>query len=239
VKQATVIYEAKAELLGEETIRRVERDLVLQFTDSLWKDHLLAMDRLRQGVSLRGYGQRNPLLEYKKEGFSMFMYMNALRDEQVIQRIRTITPEELQAVGLGTKRGAQQLSSGDVSRPRQPAPLPDTPDAAAAPPQRPPKGPQAHAFALVRRLSRNEPCPCGSGKKLKKCCMKVALPVALKEQVDKILTSQDDALARAKADAEAKLEAMKAEAASAAQDGEDASAASEPGAGDGGEQPGA
>jgi hypothetical protein len=198
-------------------VQRVERDLVLQFTDSLWKDHLLAMDRLRQGVSLRGYGQRNPLLEYKKEGYDMFMMMNALRDEKVIQRLRTITADELEAVGLGTKRGAQQLSSGNAPLPRQPSALPDRAAAAAAAaspaaPQRPPKGPQAHAFGVVRRVGRNNPCPCGSGQKFKKCCQKVAIPAALQAEVDKVLSSQDEALATAKADAEAKLEAMKAAA---------------------------
>ena len=61
--------------------------LLLQFTDSLWKDHLLALDRLRQGVGLRGYGQRNPLLEYKKEALQMYLMMSAMRDESVLTRL--------------------------------------------------------------------------------------------------------------------------------------------------------
>ncbi len=245
VDQSLALYDRKEEELGEERIRRVERDLVLQFTDNLWKDHLLAMDRLRQGVSLRGYGQRNPLLEYKKEGFNMFMYMNALRDEQVIQRLRTISNEELEAVGLGSKRSARQLSSGNL--PKQPKALPaqapQTADPAPQQVQRPPKGAQAHAFALVRRISRNDPCPCGSGQKLKKCCQKVAIPVALQAEVDKILAKQDEALAQAKAQAEAKLAAMKAEAAAAAAteeaEGVEPAAETPDGGGDDGEnQPG-
>ncbi len=236
IEGAMVTYEAKEEELGEETCRRVERDLVLQFTDSLWKDHLLAMDRLRQGVSLRGYGQRNPLLEYKKDGFNMFMLMNALRDERVFQRLRTITAEELDAVGIGTKRSARRLSAGNMSLPRQPDALPSAP-AQPAPAKRPPKGPQAHAFGLVRHLRRNDPCPCGSGQKFKKCCQKVALPMALKAEVDKVLEAQDVALAKAKAEAEEKLAQMKAEADAAAANNGSVDAAPAGGLADGAEGP--
>ncbi len=243
VEQALELYDSKGEDLGSETRQRVERDLVLQFTDSLWKDHLLAMDRLRQGVSLRGYGQRNPLLEYKKEGFNMFMMMNALRDEQVIQRLLTISPEQLEAVGLGTKRGARQLSSGNISLPGQPAALPSSPPAAGdapAQPQRPPKGAQAHAFGLVRHLSKNDPCPCGSGRKFKKCCQKVAIPMALQAEVDKIRAAQDKALSKAKEEAQSQRETMEAESASANDEGAksgDVSRGKEPGGDDGGQQP--
>ncbi|NOY26614.1 MAG: preprotein translocase subunit SecA, partial [Oligoflexia bacterium] len=80
-------YKAKEEELGADAMRQVERMLLLQFADQFWKDHLLAMDRLRTGIGLRGYGQRNPLLEYKKEGTSMFLLMNSLRDEAVVSRV--------------------------------------------------------------------------------------------------------------------------------------------------------
>ena len=112
-------YEDKEGELGEDNSRQIERMLLLQFTDQLWKDHLLAMDRLRDGIGLRGYGQRNPLLEYKKEGFNMFMMMNALRDEAVVNRIlRTqMNPEVEGAAEEPTKKAARGLASGALNAP--------------------------------------------------------------------------------------------------------------------------
>ena len=105
-------YEAKEAEVGAEKLREVERQLLLHFTDQLWRDHLLAMDRLRDGIGLRGYGQRNPLLEYKKEGFNMFMMMTALRDEAVVSRVLRMEPAatEVAATAPG-KSMARQLAS--------------------------------------------------------------------------------------------------------------------------------
>jgi preprotein translocase subunit SecA len=169
-------YEEKESELGEDNSRQIERMLLLQFTDQLWKDHLLAMDRLRDGIGLRGYGQRNPLLEYKKEGFNMFMLMNALRDEAVVNRIlRTqLTPEAEAAADDPGKRAARKLASGAIGTPKNPEPAP-IPGANVLPPRpkapsRPAKGMAAKNFALANGIKRNDPCPCGSGKKFKKCC---------------------------------------------------------------------
>ena len=169
-------YEAKEGELGDENSRQIERMLLLQFTDQLWKDHLLAMDRLRDGIGLRGYGQRNPLLEYKKEGFNMFMMMNALRDEAVVNRIlRTqMNPEVEGAAEEPTKQAARGLASGAISAPRPAPPVP-APGANVLPPRpkapsRPAKGMAAKNFAEANGIKRNDPCPCGSGKKFKKCC---------------------------------------------------------------------
>jgi len=169
-------YEAKEEELGEENARQIERMLLLQFTDQLWKDHLLAMDRLRDGIGLRGYGQRNPLLEYKKEGFNMFMMMNALRDEAVVNRfLRTQLSNEVEeAAEAPTKSAARGLASGKIGTPG-PAPRPPVPGANILPPRpaaptRPAPGMAARNFAEANGIKRNEPCPCGSGKKFKKCC---------------------------------------------------------------------
>jgi preprotein translocase subunit SecA len=169
-------YAAKEEELGEENARQIERMLLLQFTDQLWKDHLLAMDRLRDGIGLRGYGQRNPLLEYKKEGFNMYMLMNALRDEAVVNRIlRTkLSPEVEGAAEEPTKRAARNLASGALGA-RRPAPPMQAPGANVLPPRpqappRPTAGFAAKAFAEANGVKRNDPCPCGSGKKFKKCC---------------------------------------------------------------------
>jgi len=178
-------YDVKEKELGE-SCHQIERMLLLQFTDQLWKDHLLAMDRLRDGIGLRGYGQRNPLLEYKKEGFNMFMMMTALRDESVVGRLLRVqlTTEAEQAASRGDKRTARQVAGGALEQKGPAAPaLPPGLSAeqaaaaakAAAPatPQqvkRPDAGEPARMYAAQAGLRRNDPCPCGSTKKYKKCC---------------------------------------------------------------------
>ncbi|MFT4975905.1 MAG: preprotein translocase subunit SecA, partial [Myxococcota bacterium] len=187
-------YEQKEEEMGADALRQIERMLVLQFTDQFWKDHLLAMDRLRDGIGLRGYGQRNPLLEYKREGTDMFMLMNSLRDEAVISRLMRLDTSPDQQVPALTKSNARQLAKtpgqapfrlpqpGDLAsrppaQPKQPLAIPAA-QAAAPAPRRPQKGAEARAFALEHNLRRNDPCPCGTGLKFKKCCYKKEAKVA-------------------------------------------------------------
>ena len=144
--------------------------LLLQHTDQFWKDHLLAMDRLREGIGLRGYGQRNPLLEYKKEGTNMYMLMTSLRDEAVVaQLLRMELAEDEEVPEISKTAAKKMVSSGSVNAPApaaqapaQPAPKPE--------PKRPQPGAEALAAAQELGLGRNDPCPCGSGRKLKKCC---------------------------------------------------------------------
>ncbi len=182
LSDAVALYEAKEADLGEEPCRQVERMLLLQFTDQLWKDHLLAMDRLRDGIGLRGYGQRNPLLEYKKEGFNMFMMMNALRDEMVASRILQV---ELNAVvedaaAAPTKSAARSVALGQKATLPADAAAFQSKQPAPAAPARPKPGMEARALAAKVGLRRNDPCPCGSGLKFKKCCYEApsAQPVA-------------------------------------------------------------
>ena len=164
-------YEIQEQELGEDAMRQVERMLLLQHTDQFWKDHLLAMDRLREGIGLRGYGQRNPLLEYKKEGTSMFLMMCSIRDEAVMSqllRMEFATEEEQEEVEVPevSKRAAKRLVETGSLVPPTPAPK----AAAPAKPRRPEKGEEARAAASELGLGRNDPCPCGSGRKFKKCC---------------------------------------------------------------------
>jgi len=173
--KALAEYEKKQEELGEDACRQVERMLLLQFTDQLWKDHLLAMDRLRDGIGLRGYGQRNPLLEYKKEGFNMYMMMNALRDEMIASRLLQVELNALveNAAAAPTKSAAKGIALGKQAT--LPADSPEfspqpQPQAQAKAPARPRPGDEARAFAAKMNLRRNDPCPCGSGLKFKKCC---------------------------------------------------------------------
>jgi preprotein translocase subunit SecA len=167
---ATAAYAKQEEELGEDATRQIERMLLLQHTDQFWKDHLLAMDRLREGIGLRGYGQRNPLLEYKKEGTNMYMLMTSLRDEAVVaQLLRMELAEDEEVPEISKTAAKKMVSSGNVNAP---APAPQAP-AQPAPkpePKRPQPGAEALAAAQKLGLGRNDPCPCGSGRKLKKCC---------------------------------------------------------------------
>ena len=175
IEECRATVGGKADDLGEESFADVGRMMLLQFTDQFWKDHLLAMDRLRDGIGLRGYGQRNPLLEYKKEGFNMFLLMSAMRDEQVIMSLLQLKMNPLAELGqLSPKAAARRIAAGDLGDaapqiPRQieiPQQLPPQRAAIA----RPKVGDEARAFAEEHGISRNDPCPCGSGNKYKKCC---------------------------------------------------------------------
>ncbi len=194
-------YDAKEAEVGEEQLRHVERMLILQFTDQFWKDHLLAMDRLRDGIGLRGYGQRNPLLEYKREGTDMFRLMNSLRDEAVVSRVFRMEAQDEELVQPASKSAARELAaslSSSLDDDAPPAPGPAVlPGAAALPsidevrrklaqqqaaagrsaaPRRPAQGIEARRLGLQLGIKRNDPCPCGSEQKFKKCCYKVVDP---------------------------------------------------------------
>ncbi|MGB5985672.1 MAG: preprotein translocase subunit SecA [Desulfobacterales bacterium] len=146
-------YQAKERELESNLLRALERDVMLQTVDNLWKDHLLNMDHLKEGIGLRGYAQQNPLIVYKKEGFDMFAEMiRRVREETVgiLFRIQVAKPEEL----ADMRRPKEQklvFSGGGVG--------------GAAPPKKPVQRTSA-------KVGRNAPCPCGSGRKYKKCCGK-------------------------------------------------------------------
>ncbi|MCB9675429.1 MAG: preprotein translocase subunit SecA [Alphaproteobacteria bacterium] len=172
------------EAMGEEVFLDFARMLILQFTDDLWKDHLLALDRLRQGVGLRGYGQRNPLLEYKREALQMYLMMNAMRDELLLTNLVHAQAEVAQQASgaRNQKATARRLAASNFQMPEEEAPnlLDQLPLAQpvfdAGPPPMPAKGIDARRFGLVHGVRRNDPCPCGSGQKFKKCCYAVSDP---------------------------------------------------------------
>jgi len=148
-------YEEKEKAIGSDLMRHLERMVFLQIVDSKWKDHLYAMDNLREGIGLRAYGQRDPLLEYKREAFDMFGQMIATLGEEVVEAVF-----KLQAARQERFRGvfssvSQQLSHPEVSKFEQ-----SEKEVATLKPH-----PTAHP-----KVGRNDPCPCGSGKKYKKCC---------------------------------------------------------------------
>jgi preprotein translocase subunit SecA len=170
-------------------MRHLERVVMLQRLDMHWKEHLAAMDYLRQGIHLRGYAQRNPKQEYKREAFQMFsdMLQRVRHDStKILCKLQVRTEQEVEA--LETRRAAPRMQfvhpdagGAAVAAPPRPAPPGAPPPgvpAAAAPGVPPGARPAPVASAapsavpFVRNLpkvGRNEPCPCGSGKKYKHC----------------------------------------------------------------------
>jgi len=188
-KRVEEAYEAKCAGEDQDTLPFMERGVFLQVIDREWQDYLRAMDDLRQGVNLRAYGQRDPLVEYKKEAFSMFESLIATIKAKVVSsefrsataarmqrmlaaagaaRIRTnadeitVTDSEKQpASPASEQRAGASKTIGDVF-----ASMMSRPQAAAVP-----QGPAVAAPSRVQPVvGRNDPCPCGSGKKFKKCC---------------------------------------------------------------------
>ena len=96
-EQARASYQEKEALVGREVMERVERDVMLQMVDQQWKDHLYSLDHLKEGIGLRGYGQRDPLVEYKKESFELFQAMKLRVDDEIVRflwRLRPVLTEE-------------------------------------------------------------------------------------------------------------------------------------------------
>jgi preprotein translocase subunit SecA len=173
-------YENKEKLIPADILRRVERDIMLQIVDAQWKDHLYSLDHLKEGIGLRGYGQRDPLVEYKKESYALFMAMKDRIDEEIVRYLWRLTPvlsENGQASAPVRKppvrRPPQITMSGPGTAP-PPSPF-GAFGGAAAPPgtPRPARVGGDDAIKQVKRdepkVGRNDPCPCGSGKKYKKC----------------------------------------------------------------------
>jgi preprotein translocase subunit SecA len=150
---ARAAYAAKEQEVGEANMRHLERVILLQIVDTFWKDHLLSMDHLKEGIGLRGYGQKNPLDEYKKEGYKMFT--------ELMQRVKEKTVSTLLRVQLARSEEVEELEA-ERRRRQQQMEMKRSDEQAAD------KKKQPHRH--VQKVGRNAPCPCGSGKKYKKCC---------------------------------------------------------------------
>ncbi|MEK7828661.1 MAG: SEC-C metal-binding domain-containing protein, partial [Deltaproteobacteria bacterium] len=169
--EAKKIYDKKIGSIGEEPFRHLEKVVMLHTLDTLWKDHLLAMDHLKEGIGLRGYGQKNPLQEYKKEGFDLFQDMIFRLKQEVCERLFKvqITREEDVASLEPVKRPQQFV----LSRGESPEGVRGQGPASAGFKQGSEvKSEKPKPVHVEQKVGRNEPCPCGSGKKYKKCCGK-------------------------------------------------------------------
>jgi len=191
-------YNEKEEMAGSEPLRQFEKAIVLQKLDEHWKEHLAGMDYLRQSVGLRGYAQKNPKQEYKREAYELFMRMLDEYKTDVVtlmNRVQVQDPAEVEAARERQARQQQQIDSLEYQHASATSALDDSAheqnadpgdgdtgaQAAAARPTRPTQPAQGQGAAAVaekneqpyvrdgRKVGRNEPCPCGSGKKFKQC----------------------------------------------------------------------
>jgi preprotein translocase subunit SecA len=147
-------YVEKESRHPEEVLRGFERAIMLQSVDTAWKDHLLALDHLKEGISLRGYGQRDPLQEYKKESFDLFEMMRERVENDIVQKLFRFEPMT-----------EEQVIEQRVRQQRAAAPRIEL----SAPPKVEGQRPQPTVAKPESKVGRNDPCPCGSGKKYKKC----------------------------------------------------------------------
>ncbi|MBI3447716.1 MAG: preprotein translocase subunit SecA [Acidobacteria bacterium] len=148
---ATTRYEAREKAIGPEMMRRHEQVIMLNIVDSQWKDHLYAMDHLKEGIGLRGYGQRDPLTEYKRESFDMFSAMKERIENEIVRFLFHLEPVNEEEQRKEQERRARARERALVF---------------SAPPK---EAPAPVAKKAMDKVGRNDPCPCGSGKKFKKC----------------------------------------------------------------------
>jgi preprotein translocase subunit SecA len=149
-------FEEKEQLFGAEMMRWLERRVILDIVDTQWKDHLLSLDHLKEGIGLRGYGQKDPLVEFKREAFTLFEEMMERIDTETVRFLFLVQParaeDHAQALERRQQRAQQNLQY-------------QTGPAQAEPPK---------PVRTGAKIGRNDPCPCGSGKKYKKCCGRAA-----------------------------------------------------------------
>ncbi|WOX52084.1 preprotein translocase subunit SecA [Aeromonas sp. CD] len=160
--EATKLYAHKEELVGKEVLRNFEKAVMLQTLDGLWKEHLAAMDHLRQGIHLRGYAQKNPKQEYKRESFDLFTQMLETLKRDVVSILSRVQVQERDVEAMEEQQRQQAEAA------------PRTYTHAAADNQLADDEAQAEAAPVTfvrdeQKVGRNDPCPCGSGKKYKHC----------------------------------------------------------------------
>lgn len=164
------VYQEKIDTAGAELMRRFEKQIMLQVLDTRWKEHLQSMDHLRRGIHLRGYAQKNPKQEYKRESFELFQSLltNIKADiTRITSHVQVRKPEEVDELERQRREALEREKASAASRH----------DAAELSEGEAPTGPAAGDGRPVRRegpkVGRNDPCPCGSGKKYKQCCGKL------------------------------------------------------------------
>ncbi|MFN3921632.1 MAG: SEC-C metal-binding domain-containing protein, partial [Caldimicrobium sp.] len=160
LQEATKMYEQREKIIGPDLMRNLEKYFLLTTIDTQWKEHLLILDQVKEAVGLRGYGQKNPLQEYKKEAFNLFL--------ELMRKIREITLSYLFRVEVREEAERVEkmvLEEGEIDEKRLQFKREDLFS------ENPSSEEKAQPIR-VHKIGRNDPCPCGSGKKYKKCCGK-------------------------------------------------------------------
>lgn len=174
VKAANAAFEEKVTQIGEENFTHFERMVLLQSIDSHWREHLAALDYLRQGIHLRGYAQKQPKQEYKREAFELFGQMlDAVKNEvtRVLMTVRVQSAEQVEQAAEDLEDRAERIANVTYTAPTETGEVESMVDENTAGQQRAAGalGVAAAAVASAPRVGRNDPCPCGSGKKYKHC----------------------------------------------------------------------
>jgi preprotein translocase subunit SecA len=148
-------YLEKEERIGDEVMRAFERDVMLRVVDHAWKEHLLALDHLKEGIGLRGYGQRDPKNEYKRESYELFQEMKERVEDTILKTVFRAEPMTQEQIEEERRRRAEEFRKRfQFSKPQTSVKRPATPQTITR---------------QSEKVGRNDPCPCGSGKKYKKC----------------------------------------------------------------------
>jgi preprotein translocase subunit SecA len=167
IEAADTAYQHKVEWIGREGFSQFERMVMLQTLDNRWREHLAALDHLRQGIHLRGYAQQDPKQAYKREAFELFAELLEAIKQEVIRAIMTVqiqSPEQLEEVTGHFEEQMEHLSHIEYRHPGF-----DTENEDAGSVGDATEATAAVAPRTVTKVGRNEPCPCGSGKKYKQC----------------------------------------------------------------------
>ena len=159
VAKAKLVFEAKVALVGETNFTQFERMVLLQTIDTHWRDHLSALDYLRQGIHLRGYAQKQPKQEYKREAFALFgQLLDSVKNDvtRTLMTVRLQSPEQVSEAAAALESRAEAISNVTYTAPTETGEVQQFVDPQTVAPE-------------VPRVGRNDPCPCGSGKKYKHC----------------------------------------------------------------------
>lgn len=173
IKAGNAAFAAKVEQVGKDQFTQFERIVLLQSLDTHWREHLSALDYLRQGIHLRGYAQKQPKQEYKREAFELFgQLLDSVKNEvtKILMTVKIQTNEQIEQATSDMEQRAEQIANVTYTAPTETGEVQTTTDADTVG-----RGPQAAPRpGELARVGRNDPCPCGSGKKFKQCHGKLA-----------------------------------------------------------------
>ncbi|MEI6759825.1 MAG: preprotein translocase subunit SecA [Betaproteobacteria bacterium] len=168
--QANTAFAAKVAQVGDGNFTQFERMVLLQSIDTHWREHLSSLDYLRQGIHLRGYAQKQPKQEYKREAFELFgQLLDSVKNEvtKLLMTVKIQSSEQLEQAAVDMEQRAESIANVTYTAPTETGEVQSTVDPATV-------GQTPGPFSAVPRVGRNEPCPCGSGKKYKQCHGKLA-----------------------------------------------------------------